>query len=93
MTYDRGVGTYVGAAALLDGDTGTFDVRVTLARADAEGSRWFGSVQGLDEHVDLDGHDVVVQLPSGARARANVVIDLTEDVPHVRLVGAGPSPV
>lgn len=87
------MGTYVGTASLVDGTTGAFDVRVTLARADADGSRWFGSVQGLEEHLDLDGHDVVIQLPSGAKGRANVVIDLTEEPPHVRLVGAGPSPI
>ena len=89
----RAVGTYVGAASLVDGETGTFDVQVTLARADADGSRWFGSVQGLEEHAEMDGHDVVIHLPSGAKAKANIVIDLTEDVPHVRLVGAGPSPI
>jgi len=87
------VGTYVGTASLVDGDTSTFDVRVTLARADADGSRWFGSVQGLENHLELDGHDVTVELPSGARAKANIVIDLTEDVPHIRLVGSGPSPI
>jgi hypothetical protein len=87
------MGTYVGVASLVDGDTGTFDVRVSLARADANGERWFGSVQGLDEHLELDGHDVFVELPTGARGLANIVIDLTEDVPHVRLVGSGPSPI
>ena len=83
----------MGTASLVDGDTATFDVRVTLARADADGSRWFGSVQGLENHLELDGHDVTVELPSGARAKANIVIDLTEDVPHIRLVGSGPSPI
>lgn len=87
------MGTYVGAASLVNDETGTLHVRVTLASATADGSRWFGSVQGLDEHLDMDGSDVVVQLPSGATARANIVIDLTEGIPHVRLVGAGPSPV
>jgi hypothetical protein len=89
----RHVGTYVGTASLVDGETGTIDVRVSLASAAADGSRWFGSVQGLEDHVELDGHDVVIQLPTGAKGRANVVIDLTQDVPHARLVGAGPSPV
>jgi len=89
----RLVGTYVGAASLVDADTGTFDVRVTLASVDDSGFRWFGSVQGLEDHLELDGHDVIVQLPTGAKGKANVMIDLTEDVPHVRLVGAGPSPV
>lgn len=87
------MGTYVGAASLLDEGAGTIAVRVTLARADVDGERWFGSVQGLEEHLELDGHDVVVQLPTGARGTANVVIDLTGDEPHVRLVGTGPSPV
>ena len=92
FTYHRAVGTYVGNASLVDA-TETIDVRVTLASADAEGTRWFGSVQGLEEHLDLDGRDVTVQLPTGARGKANVVVDVTEDVPHVRLVGTGPSPV
>lgn len=88
----HGMGTYVGTASLVD-ETGSVDVRVTLASADADGTRWFGSVQGLEEHLELDGRDVVVQLPTGARGKASVVIDLTEDVPHVRLVGTGPSPI
>jgi len=87
------MGTYVGVASLVDEVRGTFDVQVTLARADADGTRWFGSVQGLDDHLELDGQHVVVRLPSGAKGKADVVIDLTEDVPHVRLVGSGPSPV
>lgn len=91
--YDQAMSTYVGVASLVDGESGTFDVRVTLARADADGSHWFGSVQGMEEHLELDGHQVTVQLPTGARGHANVVIDLTEDVPHVRLVGSGPSPI
>ena len=89
----RGVGTYVGSASLVDAETGTFDVRVTLASADASGTKWFGSVQGLDAAADLDGHEVIVQLPTGATGRANVMIDLTEDVPHIRLVGSGHSPI
>lgn len=87
------MGTYVGAAALLDVGTEPVDVRVTLSRADADGERWFGSVQGLEEHLELDGHDVWIELPTGVRGRANVIIDLTTDVPHVRLVGAGPAPI
>lgn len=89
----RRMGTYVGTASLVDDETRTFDVRVSLASADADGTRWFGSVQGLEEHPELDGKDVIVELPTGARGRANVVIDLTEDVPHIRLVGAAPSPI
>jgi hypothetical protein len=87
------VGTYVGAASLLDERDGKrADVRVTLARADVDGERWFGSVQGL-EGTDLDGQDVVVELPAGFSGHARVVIDLTGDAPLVRLVGTGPAPV
>ena len=87
------MGTYVGAAALLDEqDAKLADVRVTLARADVDGERWFGSVQGL-EGIDLDGHDVIVELPAGFRGQARVEIDLTGDAPVVRLVGTGPAPI
>ena len=88
------MGTYVGIAELLDHDDAKLaDVRVTLARADAEGEHWFGAVEGLDDHLELDGQDVIVQLPVGSRGHARVVIDLTGDVPVVRLVGSGPAPV
>lgn len=87
------MGTYVGSASLVDDETGTFEVRVSLASADPDGTRWFGSVQGLEEHPELDGKDVIIELPTGARGRANIVIDITEDVPHIRLVGTAPSPI
>ena len=88
----RGMGAYVGVASLLDGnDAKVADVRVTLSAADVD--HWFGTVQGLDESLDLDGRDVVVELPAGVRGRARVVIDLTGEVPIVRLVGTGASPV
>src|SRR5688572_13277297 len=57
------VGAYVGAASLLGDDNESLaEVTVSLARADANGERWFGSVQGLDLGLDLDGRDVIIQL-------------------------------
>src|SRR5687768_8114211 len=86
-------GTYVGSASLIDLRDGTgAEVTVTLARASSDGSRWFGSVQGLD-NFDLDGQDVDVRLPTGTHSRAQVMIDLTGDIPLVRLVGSGPAPI
>lgn len=89
------MGSYVGTAVLRgDNDDKLADVRVTLARADVSGDRWFGSVQGLDPTIpDLDGLEVVVELPAGLRGRARVVLDITGDVPLVRLVGMGAAPV
>jgi hypothetical protein len=69
------------------------DVQVSLATADASGERWFGSVQGFDGHDELDGHDVVIELPAGLSGKAKVVIDITGDEPLVRLIGSGPAPV
>jgi hypothetical protein len=93
--YGGAVGTYVGAASLRDANyVNLADVRVTLARADADGEAWYGSVQGLgDEQLVIDGQDVIVELPAGFRGRARVVIDLTGDVALVRLVGTGPAPI
>jgi hypothetical protein len=94
LTYASDVGSYVGTAVLLDDHNDKVaDVRVSLARADADGDRWFGSVQGLDPELDLDGHDVFVELPVGSKGRAKVVIDLTGAEPLIRLVGTGPAPV
>jgi hypothetical protein len=88
------MGTYVGVASLLDQhDDKLGDVRVTLATADAEGIRWFGSVINDDVVIDLNGQEVTIQLPAGTRGRAMVEIDLTGDEPRVRLVGSGPAPV
>ena len=86
-------GSYVGTASLVDQLDGLHsDVTVTLARADAEGTRWFGSVQGLAD-LERDGHDVVIELPNGARGKGRLEIDLTGDVARVRIVGAGPAPI
>lgn len=87
------MGTYVGSAVLRDDDEGELaTVSVALARADPTGERWFGSVQGLDDAL-LDGRLVVVELPSGVRGRAEVMIDLTGVEPVIRLVGRGAAPV
>jgi hypothetical protein len=88
------MGTYVGVASLLDQhDDKLADVRVTLATADAEGVRWFGSMPNDDAIIDLDGQEVIIELPAGTRGRAVIEIDLTGDEPRVRLVGSGPAPV
>lgn len=90
--YDARMGTYVGAASLLDADDSKVaDVRVTLSAADVD--HWFGTVQGLDERLQLHGLDVTVELPAGVRGQARLVIDITGDAPLVRLVGTGTSPV
>lgn len=90
----RGVGTYNGVASLLDEhDAKLLDVQLSLSRADAEGTRWFGSVRDAQAVIDLNGRDVIIELPSGTRGRAHVEIDLTNDDPRVRLVGSGSSPV
>jgi hypothetical protein len=92
--YDRAVGSYVGAAVLLDDHNAKLaDVQVSLATADAAGERWFGSVQGLEGHGELNGADVVIELPAGLTGKAKVVIDLTGDEPLIRLIGSGPAPV
>jgi hypothetical protein len=88
------VGSYVGAAVLLDDHNAKLaDVQVSLATADATGERWFGSVQGLDGHPELDGHEVTIELPAGLTGKAKVVIDLTGAEPLIRLIGSGPAPV
>ena len=88
------MGSYVGAASLLDqNDDKLADVQLTLASANAEGTRWFGSVQNDDTVIDLNGIEVIIQLPAGTRGRAMVEIDLTGDEPRIRLVGSGPAPV
>jgi hypothetical protein len=89
------MGTYVGSATLTDEHDGTLaEVKVTLATADALGEHWFGSVQGLDvDGTEINGHEVVVSLPSGISGTAKVVIDLTGSEPLVRLVGTGRAPV
>lgn len=90
----RGVGTYNGVASLLDEhDAKLADVQLTLASTDNTGLRWFGSVRNDENVIDLDGHEVVIQLPAGTRGRATVEIDLTGDEPLIRLVGTGPAPV
>jgi hypothetical protein len=88
------VGSYVGSAVLLDGHNDKLaDVQVSLATADATGERWFGSVQGLVGHPELDGHEVIIELPAGLTGKAKVVIDLTGPEPLIRLIGSGPAPV
>ena len=96
LPYHLGVGTYNGVASLLDEhDANLADVQLTLATADATGTRWFGSVRHDAAVIDLDGRDVVIQLPTGTRGHATVQIDLTDDggEPRIRLIGAGPAPV
>ena len=88
------MGTFNGVASLLDEhDAKLLDVHMSLASADAEGTRWFGSVNDAEAVIDLNGRDVIIELPSGTRGRAHVEIDLTVDAPTVRLVGSGSSPV
>ena len=89
------MGTYNGVASLLDEhDAKLFDVQLTLATTDNTGTRWFGSVRSDDAVIDLNGHDVIVQLPTGTRGHATVQIDLTDgEEPRIRLVGSGPAPV
>ena len=49
------MGTYSGVASLLDEhDAKLRDVQLSLSRADAEGSRWFGSVMDAHAFIDLD---------------------------------------
>jgi len=92
--YDERVGSYVGSAILFDDHNAKLaDVQVSLATADAAGERWFGSVQGFDGHDELNGADVVIELPAGLTGRAKVVIDLTREEPLIRLIGSGPAPV
>jgi hypothetical protein len=92
--YDPYVGSYFGAAVLFDEEhTKLADVQVSLATADAAGERWFGSVQGLEGHGELNGTEVVIELPAGLTGKAKVVIDLTGEEPLIRLIGSGPAPV
>jgi hypothetical protein len=92
--YDPCVGSYFGAAVLFDEEhTKLADVQVSLATADAAGERWFGSVQGLEGHGELNGTEVVIELPAGLTGKAKVVIDLTGEEPLIRLIGSGPAPV
>lgn len=89
----RDVGTYNGVASLLDEhDAKLVDVRLTLATADDAGLRWFGSTND-QAVIDLNGHEVTIELPAGTRGRAMVDIDLSGDEPRIRLVGSGPAPV
>ena len=88
------MGSYVGSAVLRNGHNNKVaDVQVSLATADATGERWFGSVQGLEGHNELDGREVTIELPAGLTGRAKVVIDLTGPEPLIRLIGNGPAPV
>jgi hypothetical protein len=89
------VGTYSGVASLLDEhDAKLADVQLTLATTDSSGAVWFGSVRNDDTVIDLNGHDVVIQLPTGTRGHATVQIVLTDgEAPRIRLFGCGPAPV
>ena len=86
------MGTYVGTATILDEDVRLGEVRVTLGTPDEFADRWVGVVQGIDA-IDLDGREVVIELPSGQLGKARVEIDLTRDDPVIRLVGTSPSPI
>ena len=86
------MGTYVGTATILDEDVRLADVRVTLGSTDEFAERWVGVVQGIDA-IDLDGREVVIELPTGMHGKARVEIDLTRDEPVIRLVGTSPSPI
>jgi hypothetical protein len=94
LAYGSAVGTYNGVASLLDEhDAKLADVQLTLATTDDTGLRWFGSVRNNDTMIDLNGQEVVIQLPAGTRGTATVEIDVTGDEPGIRLVGSGPAPV
>jgi len=88
------VGPYNGLATVLDEhEAKLMDVHVTLVCADAANDRWFGSVREAAAMTELGGHEVIVELPTGARGRVNVEIDLSGDESRVRLVGTGPTPI
>ena len=88
------MGAYDGKAALIDQEHGRLDdVHVSLATADPMGEKWFGTVRGEFGHPELDGHDVIIELPAGMSGKVKVQIDLTRDDPVVRLIGSGPAPV
>lgn len=87
------MGTYVGSAKLLDpAGTELADVSVSLASTGDLGEKWYGTVQG-EVSPEVNGQEVIVLLPSGIDAMANITIDLTGPEPVIRLRGSGPGPI
>ena len=87
------MGTYVGAAVLLDADDSQIgSAQVSLATIDVSDGTWQGYAHGIDPAL-LEGREITVTLPTGTKGRARVVIDLTGANPVIRLIGIGPGPL